>query len=197
MSVSFTPEITFTSMIPLQSKMWACVDDCETNALILKELKGHSVEEWHIRETHSFPSSPSLCLLPHDLPLRLQQLQKTLLTSFRWKRKFLSLGSVFSNNAPLCFSSVKDERERERDREGEASLQVDIFIVDLLASTVRSESGVIQEAFVVREDGGSSRIHSGSSGKLHNAQEKQTSLKQLAEHMWVHWRQIRNTQLLT
>lgn len=82
---------------------------------------------------------------------------------------------MFSHNGPLCFLLVKDEgrgeREREREREGETCLQVDKFLVDLLASEVRSELGVIQEAFVVMEDGASSRIHSGTSGKSQKVQE--------------------------
>lgn len=66
---------------------------------------------------------------------------------------------VFSQWTSLFPSSQGRKRETEggreggerekREREGETCLQVDKFLVDLLASKVRSELWVIQEAFVV------------------------------------------------
>lgn len=63
-------------------------------------------------------------------------------------------------------------RERERTR-WSLSFLCQVVVVDSLDSKVRSEVEVIQEAFVIMEDGGSSRIHLWTSEKSQNALEKQ------------------------
>lgn len=158
----------------------------------------HLMEERHIREA----STPFLFLLHsasfHTLFLSGYNSYKRLYWLFSEEKGSFCPWDLYFPTMDLCFVSVKVKREMER--ECEASPQADIIIVDLLASKVRSEFGVLQEAFTVTEDGSSIRIHSGSLGKLQKTQEKHTcahTCAQLAEDTWFPWRLIRNTQLST
>lgn len=96
---------------------------------------------------------------------------------FQMKKELSLSGIYLGNNGFLCFVRVGgDVGRREEGGAFLLSCQVDKVTVDLLASIVWREVGVRQEASVVTEEEGSSRIHSGSSGKLQNTQEQQWSL---------------------
>lgn len=112
---------------------------------------------------------------------------------FQMKKELSLSGIYLGNNGFLCFVRVGDDiGGREEGGAFLLSCQVDKVTVDLLASIVWREVGVRQEASVVTEEEGSSRIHSGSSGKLQNTQEQQWSLNNHPQHMWMPQRRMRN-----
>lgn len=74
------PQIIFTSMIPFREQnvglrgLVRLQNTCSYFERTEKTCSGRATQRGII---HSFPSSPSLCLLPHTLSLRLQRPQKT------------------------------------------------------------------------------------------------------------------------